>query len=734
MIVNKHITKIVYAVMAVLVIICLFLMVCGKKFISISGVSMEYEDKLFNTEKILNLNILMESEQWNEMLENATEEKYYQCNVEINGQMFYRVGIRPKGNTSLSSIAADPDNNRYSFKLEFDQFVDGQTCFGLDKLILNNNYADATNMKEALIYDMFQYLAADASLYNYAEISVNGDYWGVYTALEAVEESFLIRNYGVEAGELYKPDSMEMGNMKMPEMDFENMTPPTGIGEDAFSPPQFNGEMPKPGQGSPENMWGQNSTDSIKMTPSQDSTMPDMENFKFSDIKGKGGFSMGGNGANLNYSNDELDSYSTIWEGAVSDTTDSDHKKVVKALKNISECTDLEKYMDTDNLVKYMAAHIFSVNADSLSGNMAHNYYLYESDGQLNILPWDYNLSLGGMGGMGNMSGENNATSVVNDAIDMPFSGTEFFDALLTDEKYCSEYYNCLQQLVDDYIFGDRFEEFYTRTRSQIDELVKNDPNALYTYEEYETAADTLYDVVHLRGESINGQLNGTIPSYESQQSDSDTLIDASHIDMSVMGSMDMGGNMDFIRNKQNQSYAETEDSDEAAIAPGLNGEMQDGMTPPQNGEMPEGFDPTKMKGQMPGGMTPPQNGEMPEGFDPSKMEGQMPGGMTPPQNGEIPEGFDPSKMKGQMSGEMTTPQSAMPVENENQNGEESAKDKPSAQFPDGKKPGNIPEMNANQNNSSALRDNLIMYGISAVVMIGGLIFAGLYRRKSRRK
>ena len=63
--------------------------------------------------------------------------------------------------------------------------MDGQTCFGLDKLILNNNYADATNMKEALIYDMYQYLGADASLYNYAEISVNGEYWGVYLALEA---------------------------------------------------------------------------------------------------------------------------------------------------------------------------------------------------------------------------------------------------------------------------------------------------------------------------------------------------------------------------------------------------------------------------------------------------------------------------------------------------------------------------------------------------------------------
>ena len=107
-----------------------------------------------------------------DMLENAISEEYYSCTVEIGGKTFYQVGIRPKGNTSLSNIANDPTTDRYSFKLEFDHYVEGQTCFGLDKLVLNNNYADATNMKEALIYDMYQYLGADASLYNYAKVSV----------------------------------------------------------------------------------------------------------------------------------------------------------------------------------------------------------------------------------------------------------------------------------------------------------------------------------------------------------------------------------------------------------------------------------------------------------------------------------------------------------------------------------------------------------------------------------
>ena len=54
-----------------------------------------------------------------------------------------------------------------------------------------------------------------------------------------------------------------------------------------------------------------------------------------------GGFSLGGGGADLNYTGDDLDSYSTIWEGEVTKTKDADHRRVVTALKNISEGTDL---------------------------------------------------------------------------------------------------------------------------------------------------------------------------------------------------------------------------------------------------------------------------------------------------------------------------------------------------------------------------------------------------------
>lgn len=550
MISYKYITKIIGALMAAAVAFCLWVMAFSREAVEVMSsaeVSMAYETALFDTDEPMRIDIQMAQEEWEEMLENAIAEEYYVCDVLINDQKICNVGVRPKGNTSLSSIAMNPDTDRFSLKLEFDHYVEGQTCLGLDKLILNNNYADSTNMKEAVVYDMYQYLGADASLYNYAEISVNGAYLGVYLALEAVEESFLLRNYGTGDGELYKPDSMNMGGGDR-SGDFGGQPPqPGGDGGDVGKGRRMERDREaEPGQGQTLGKEGFPETGE----PDFESGMPTgEEEFDFADGEERrppdmekmpgGGPSMGGgNGANLNYTDEDLSSYSDIWDGEVTNTGQRDHRRVVTALKNISEGTDLEQYLDVDNILKYMAVHAFSVNLDSLSGNMAHNYYLYEYNGMLNILPWDYNLSFGGM----NMGPGNEASDVVNDAVDTPFAGTAFFDALLENETYLSRYHEYMRQLAQEYVLDGRFQEVYQRIRSQIDMLVETDPTALYSYDEYEAGAEMLYRTVLLRAESVRGQIDGTIPATdEAQRADAADLVDASEIDISVMGAMDMG-------------------------------------------------------------------------------------------------------------------------------------------------------------------------------------------------
>ena len=602
--------------MAAAVILCALAVIFAEPLAAASdtGVTMPYAEKLFDTDTVLTVDIQIDEADFADLLENATDEEYYACDVVIGGETFQNVGIRAKGNTSLANIASDQTTDRYSFKLEFDHYIEGQTCFGLDKLVLNNNYADATNMKEALVYDMFAYLGADASLYNYAKISINGEYWGVYLALEAVEDSFLTRNYGTQDGELYKPDSMEIGggmgkdggewaNNAFADL-FSGMNPFTDNGDDTGDgstlpdrPDSFpskgasddasdnNGTMPEqevngngnfPGMGGPmgggapgQNANGSADTDTRSGLPQN------------------GGFSMGGNGADLHYTDDDPDSYSAIWEGEVTSTGDKDHARVIEALGKIAAGESLDTYMDTDNLVRYMAAHVFSVNEDSLSGSMAHNYYLYEANGRLNLIPWDYNLAFGGMSG-------GDASSMVNDPIADPFDATDFFDTLLADTAYNAAYRENLAKLVD-YVENGAFDAFYSRVRSQIDTLVETDPTAFYTYDEYVTAAETLYTVVQLRAQSIAGQLAGTIPdTADAQRADESARIDASDIDLSVMGVMN-GGKGD------------------GNTPPEMPNQSSDGGTPP---EMPDQSGDGSTSPEMPNQSV--ENGTPPELPDPS--------------------------------------------------------------------------------------------------------------------
>ena len=542
MIDNKHIGKIILSITALtLAALLVFMLVFGQTTqAAASGISMAYENSLFSTDSIIDVDVSISESDWEDLLENAISEEYYSCDVTVNGTEYKNVGFRAKGNTSLSMVASS-DSDRYSFKISFDEYVDGQNCDGLSKLVLNNNYSDATMMKEAICYDMFAFLGADASLYNYAKVSINGEYYGVYLALEPVEESFAMRNYGTNYGELYKPDSMELGGPgKMKDWDGEM---PDFTGEKPDSTSDADSATEKPSGNPPQMPSGED----MPSPPDRPSDSDSEKNDKADGDMGGKGFSMGsGSGASLNYIDDSLDSYEAIWEGSVFNTTDKDHRRVVKALKNIcADGTDSEtlaEYMDVDNVLRYMAVQTFVVNLDSLSGNMAHNYYLYESDSKLNIIPWDYNLAFGGFQSQ-------DASDVINFPIDTPFSSgvstedRQFFMSLLENEEYLEQYHEYLRQLTDEYVGGGIFENTLSRITSQIDDLVESDPTSFYSYTEYKSAVEMLKETVSLRAESIRGQLDGTIPSTRSgQEEDASALIDSSSIDLNVMGVMNAGG------------------------------------------------------------------------------------------------------------------------------------------------------------------------------------------------
>ncbi len=466
-----------------------------------SSVSMPYEE-LFDRFEVMEIEVLIDTKEWEDMLENPLDEEYKQCDVKINGNVYADAAIRTKGNTSLSQVAAS-DSDRYSFKLEFDHYDKNKSLQGLDKLILNNLFCDATYVKEYIAYDIFHYIGVETPFYAFAFITVNGEAFGCYLALEAMEDSFLERVYK-GSGQLYKPESdMAGGGMKqhreMPE-----------------AAPQ--GEVPE----MPERM---KQGEPPKMPEGGDAEMPY--------IRGEDPFGSTGKGSDLVYTDDDTDSYSDIFDNACFDPSEEDKQRVVTALEKLSRGEELETCIDVDACLKYFAAQTFIVNMDSYYSNLKHNYYLYENNGQLTILPWDLNLAFGGFQSA-------SATDAVNSAIDTPMDGLEesrpLFSKLMEVEEYQEQYHSYLSEIIQEYVNGGQFTATLSKIENVISPYVEKDTTAFYSYSEFKEAVAALKTFVLLRAESVEKQLNGDIPASGNERNPDTVLVDASSVQLSVMG------------------------------------------------------------------------------------------------------------------------------------------------------------------------------------------------------
>lgn len=166
-----------------------------------------YAAHIFQEDTVNEINIEIDEADWQDMLENPLEEEYHKANVTINGETVGNVAIRTKGNTSLTFVA-NSDSDRYSFKLDFDYYDNNGNYYGLKKLCLNNNYSDNSSMREYISYKIMGEMGLDVPECAYSHITVNGEEWGLYLAVEPVDEVFLAEHFADATGDLYKPEGM----------------------------------------------------------------------------------------------------------------------------------------------------------------------------------------------------------------------------------------------------------------------------------------------------------------------------------------------------------------------------------------------------------------------------------------------------------------------------------------------------------------------------------------------
>ena len=123
---------------------------------------------------------------------------YFKGNVTIGGKLFKNVGLRKKG--LLGSVNAQ----RPSIKINFDKFGTEQEFEGVSLMTLNNNDTDASLVKQHLAYELFRKAGIPAPRCNFARVTVNGEYLGVYSHVESVRKDFLKRHFTKASGNLYE--------------------------------------------------------------------------------------------------------------------------------------------------------------------------------------------------------------------------------------------------------------------------------------------------------------------------------------------------------------------------------------------------------------------------------------------------------------------------------------------------------------------------------------------------
>ena len=171
-----------------------------------AGEKKDYTE-IFEKDSVIDINIDIDEADLNDIRNYPKNEEYHSADIMVDGIKVENAGIRTKGNMTLNSVA-NSDSDRYSYRIKFNKYVKGNKLIGLDKLCLNSGYSDPSYMREYLHYEVLRSLGMNVPETVFARVYINGEYAGLYFAVEGIGDTFLEGNFGetYKDGNLYKMD------------------------------------------------------------------------------------------------------------------------------------------------------------------------------------------------------------------------------------------------------------------------------------------------------------------------------------------------------------------------------------------------------------------------------------------------------------------------------------------------------------------------------------------------
>lgn len=156
----------------------------------------EAADPVFDSSRLHQCRLELDPADWAALRATFETNQHYAANLTIDSETVRQIGIRSRGAGSRSG-------EKPGLKLDFNKYVSGQEFHGYKSMILDNVTQDPSMMREVLANSVFEAVGIAAPQIAFCRLTVNTDFWGLYTLIEAVSKPFLKARLGEESGTLY---------------------------------------------------------------------------------------------------------------------------------------------------------------------------------------------------------------------------------------------------------------------------------------------------------------------------------------------------------------------------------------------------------------------------------------------------------------------------------------------------------------------------------------------------
>lgn len=125
--------------------------------------------------------------------------EYVVADLAVDGTVMNNVGLKMRGESSEQRWDGKP-----SFKIDLRAFDNCEPYASVEHLLLNNGFDDPTQAKEMISGSVMSTLGVVVPYTTFATVTVNGDLFGLYTNVEAVEAGFIGHHWGTTDGVLWE--------------------------------------------------------------------------------------------------------------------------------------------------------------------------------------------------------------------------------------------------------------------------------------------------------------------------------------------------------------------------------------------------------------------------------------------------------------------------------------------------------------------------------------------------